>query len=77
MRVGRSFGTVQLEKVALIDYGVSGLGAMVRSIGGLKTRSTDCHTISFWISSALFAVLLSWVGLIGVGGAMTRLALHV
>jgi hypothetical protein len=67
--------TVQLEKVAgfaPIDYGVSGFGAILRSIGGVKIRSTSCHTILSWSSCALFAVILSWVGLIGVWDAMGR-----
>ena len=72
--------TVQLEKVAAsapIDYGVSGFGAMVKSIGGVKIRSTNRHTFLSWGLYALFAVFLSWVGLIGVGDAMARLALSV
>ena len=72
--------TVQLEKVVAfvpIDYGVSGFGAMVRSIGGVNVRSKNCHTLLSWGLYALFAVLLSWVGLIGVWGAMARLTLSV
>ena len=72
--------TVQLEKVAAfvpIDYDVSGFGAMVKSIGGVRVRSTNFHTFLSWSSYALFAVLLSWIGLIGVWNAMTRFTLFV
>ena len=72
--------TVQLEKVAAFtptDYGISGFGAMVKSIGGVKVGSTDRHTSLSWGLYALFAVLVSWVGLIGVWNAMARFALFV
>ena len=72
--------TVQLEKVAAfvpIDYGVSGLGAVMRSIGSVKVRSTNRHNFLSWSSYAHFTGFLSWVGLVGVGNAMARLALYV
>ena len=60
--------TVQLGKVASfapIDYGVSGFGAMVRSVLGVKVRPRDdCATFP-QILSILFAVLFS-VGFIKI-----------
>ena len=56
--------TAQLENVAAslpVDRNVSGFGAIVRSIGGVKVRSTNRRTIFSWGSYILFAILLSWV----------------
>jgi hypothetical protein len=71
---------VQLEKVAVfapIDYDVSGFEAILRSIGGVKIRQANGHTILSWGSYALFGVLLSWVVLLGIWNAMARLALYL
>lgn len=64
---------VQLENVAAFlptDYDVSGFGAMLRSIGGVKVRSTNGRTIFSYGSYTLFALFLSWVGLIGIWNAI-------
>lgn len=66
--------TVQLENVAAfvpIDHDVSGFGAMLRCIRGVKVRSTGGHTrMLSWGSCAFFAVLLSWVGLARIWNAV-------
>ena len=71
---------VQLENVAAflpINYDVSGFGAILRSIGGVKVRPTNSHTNFSWVSYALFAVFLSWVGWVGIWNEVTRLALYL
>lgn len=71
---------VQLENVAAfvpIDYDVSGFGAMLKSIGGIKVRQANGHRILSWASYALFAVLLSWIGLTGIWNVMAQLAWYL
>jgi len=60
---------VQFENVASlvpVDYGTSGFGAVIRSVGGVKVRSTNGHKVFSWGLCVLFAVFLSWVGLFGI-----------
>ena len=59
---------IQLKTVALFtpaDYSVSGFGAMLRSLGGVKVRSKGQKVFS-WGPYALFVVFLSWVGFFGI-----------
>ena len=59
---------IQLKTVALFtpaDYSVSGFGAILRSLWGVKVRSKGRKVFS-WGSYALFVVFLSWVGLFGI-----------
>ena len=59
---------IQLKTVALfapVDYSVSGFGAILRSIGGVKVRSKG-PKVSLWGPYALFVVFLSWVGWFGI-----------
>lgn len=72
--------TVQLENVAAFiptNYDISGFGAILRCIGGVKVRPTNNHTTLSWGPYALFAVLLSWVGLVGIWNATARLLLYL
>lgn len=61
---------MQLENLASfvpVDYGSSGFGAMVRSIGGVKLRSRNGHKVTSWGLYALLAALLSWLGCMAFG----------
>ena len=70
---------VQLEKTAAflpIDYNVSGFGAILRSIRGVKVRPANGHTVLSWGSYALLGVLLSCLaGFLGIWNAVAGLAL--
>ena len=64
---------VQLEQAAAsvpVDYNISGFGAILRSIGGVKIRSENDHPIFSLGSYALFGILLSWLGLLWVWNAV-------
>ena len=59
---------IQLKTVALftpVDYTVSGFGAILRSLVGVKVRPKSQKVFS-WGSYVLFVVFLSWVGLFGI-----------
>ena len=71
---------MQLENVASfvpVDYGTSGFGAMLRSVGGVKVRSTNGRGFFSWGLCALFAVFISWVGLFGIWNAVVRFVLYL
>ena len=61
---------MQLENLASfvpVDYGTSGFGSMLRSIGGVKVPSMNGHRVSSWRSYAIVAVLLSWLSWLAFG----------
>ena len=63
---------MQLENLATFtpfDYGASGFGAMLRSVGCVKIRSANDHKLSSWGSwpYAIFALLFSWLGFLVFG----------
>ncbi|KAF9652327.1 FMN-linked oxidoreductase [Thelephora ganbajun] len=64
---------IQLGNVASftpVDYGTSGFGAMLRSVGGVKIRSVNDHEVLSCSSYTLFVIFISWIGLFGIWNAM-------
>ena len=60
---------MRLENLASfvpVDYGTSGFGSMLRSIGGVNP-SMNGNRVSSWGSYAIFAVLLSWLSWLAFG----------